>query len=386
MPGVNLKMKKHSRRENPTKEEQRWQKQFAVLKKYNREHGHCFVPPKQRGNLRLAKWIAEQQVMKRSGKLRSDRLRLLRQLGFAWDYRDGLWERRFTELKEYRRRHGHCHVPNRSKKYPSLGNWVQFQRVQKRAGRISAKRARRLKQIGFDWVSRGRSLEFRDSTYWETKWERMMFSLAKFKKRYGHCWVSSGPPGNPKLSRWAANQRRLKQQGLLKKNRQRRLEALGFDWKLADSVGPRWERCYFRLQQFHRRFGHSHVPAEWAENPNLGNWVVKTRLLKRKGLLSAKKVRRLNKIGFVWDTTRKRQREHDAMWSKRLAHLVAFHRKYGHWRVATDQRRFHSLRIWMDNQRIKYHRGRLSKNRIRQLEKAGFSWLSDRSQRLSQGD
>jgi hypothetical protein len=132
------------------------------------------------------------------------------------------------------------------------------------------------------------------------------------------------------------------------------------------------------LREFRRRFGHSHVPAEWAENITLGRWVVKTRRLRNAGRLSVEKVRRLNEVGFVWDAIGKRQGEHDAVWSEWLAKLRAYHHTYGHWRVPTEQRRFHRLRVWMDNQRINYHRGWLSAERIRQLEKVKFPWVSDR--------
>jgi hypothetical protein len=175
----------------------------------------------------------------------------------------------------------------------------------------------------------------------------------------------------------------MKRRGLLKKNRQRRLQALGFGWKSAATANLRWERCFQRLLEFYRRFGHSHVPAEWAENRAMASWVVKTRMLKRKGRLSLDKVRRLNTIGFVWDATRKRRMEHDVIWTRRLDQLLAFHRKHGHWCVPTDQKRYHSLRIWMDNQRIKYQRGRLRTDRIRRLEKVHFPWLSDRGQRMA---
>jgi hypothetical protein len=376
-------MKKSKRRKPLTPEERRWKKQFAALAKYKREHGHCFVLPKQDGNTRLAKWSAEQRAMWRSGEILSERFHSLNQLGFAWDYRKGLWDRRFIELQAFQRKHGHCQVSSCSKKYSNLGNWVHFQRVQKRAGRLSRNRVRRLNQIGFDWISRGRSVEYRNSADWDAKWERMLSSLIKFKNRYGHCWVPSGRPGNPALSRWVSRQRKLKRYGRLKKDRQRRLQALGFGWKSAATANLRWERCFQRLLEFYRRFGNSHVPAEWAENRAMASWVVKTRMLRRKGRLSADKVRRLNTIGFVWNATRKRRMEHDVIWTRRLDQLVAFHRKHGHWCVPTDQRRYHSLRIWMDNQRIKYQRGRMSADRIRRLEKVHFPWLSDRGQRMA---
>ena len=158
---------------------------------------------------------------------------------------------------------------------------------------------------------------------------------------------------------------------------------MGVDLRTRGSMPPRWGRCFLRLLKFRRRFGHCHVPAEWTEDINLGKWVVKTRRLKRAHLLSAGKVRRLNEVGFVWDAIAKREVEHDAVWSTWLAKLETFHQKHGHWRVPTDQHRFHRLRIWMDNQRISYQRGWLSADRIRRLQKIGFPCVSDRGLRLA---
>ena len=295
---------------------------------------------------------------------------------------DARWERRFEELKAYRRQHGNCQVPSRSKKHPSLGHWVQYQRVLQRSDRLGAERARRVEQVGFDWVSRGRSVEFRDSTYWDTRWERMLGRLTKFRGRFGHCLVPANWAGTPRLSHWVARQRHLKQQGLLRADRWRRLHALRLDWKTGASVDPRWERSLLRLLEFRRRFGHCQVPAAWAENVNLGRWVVKTRGLKNKGRLSVEKVRRLNDVGFVWNARGTRQRAHDAVWSGWLAKLHAYHQRYGHWRVPTEQRRWHRLRVWMDNQRISYHRGWLSAERIRRLKKITFPFVSDRGATL----
>ena len=294
-------------------------------------------------------------------------------------YRDVLWERRLAELKAYRRKHGHCQVPSRSKRQPSLGHWVHYQRVLRRSGRLSAAHARQLKAVGFEWVSRGRSAEFRDSAHRDRQWERMLARLAKFHRRFGHCLVASSQAGTPSLSQWVARQRRLRQRGLLPADRWRRLKALCPDWKGGDSLDPRWERSLRKLLAFRRRFGHCHVPAEWAEDTNLGRWVVKTRRLKKTGQLSAEKLRRLDEAGFVWDAIGTRLREHDALWSAWLGKLHAYHQQHGHWRVPTEQRRFHRLRVWMDNQRISYHRGWLAKGRIRKLNAIKFPWVSDRA-------
>jgi len=371
-------MKKRSRRKSPTPEERNWEQKFAALTRYRSKHGHCLVRPRPQSNVSLSQWVAEQRAAWREGKMSAGRFRRLNQIGFVWDYREGLWEQRFKELKAFRREHGHCQVASGSSKNATLSNWVHFQRIQKRKRRLSPKRARRLKEIGFDWVSRGHSIEYRDSNYWEEKWERMFSALVKFKQHHGHCWVPASPSSNARLSRWVSTQRKLKRHGLLKKHRQRQLDNLGFDWRSSASASLAWEHRFQQLQEFNRRFGHSHVPAEWAENLTLGGWVVKMRRLRKKGRLSTDKIRRLNKIGFVWEPLKKRQKEHDIIWAQWLDKLIAFYRKNGHWCVPTDQRRYHRLRVWMDNQRINYHEGSLSTKRIRQMEKAGFSWLSDR--------
>jgi hypothetical protein len=275
-------------------------------------------------------------------------------------------------------------VPSGSEKYPSLGNWVHYQRRLKRRGLLRAERRRRLARIDFDWVSRGRSLRFRDSKYWETNWERMLARLKKFKRRFGHCFVPKTWPGRPNLHAWVSRQRRLKQRGLLSEERWLKLQKLRLDWRTGESVTPRWERCFLKLLEFRSRFGHSHVPAEWAEDINLGRWVVKTRRLRKAGRLRADRVRRLNEIGFVWNPIKKRQSEHDVLWARWLARLQAFRQKHGHWRVPTDEERYHGLRVWMDNQRISYQRGWLTRDRIRRLKAIGFPWLSDRGQQLAQ--
>jgi len=296
-------------------------------------------------------------------------------------YHDAAWDLRFVELKAYRRQHGHCQVPSRSKTHPSLGYWVNYQRVLRRSGRLNAARKRRLEQIGFDWVSRGRSVEFRDSTYWDTMWERMLDRLVRFHRRFGHCQVPVVWAGTRRLSEWLKRQRHLKQQGVLSQDRWRRLKTLGLDWKKGGSLDPRWERSFLSLREFRRRFSHCRVPSEWAENVNLGRWAVKMRRMNRAGRLSREKLDRLNEVGFVWDVTGVREAAQDVVWSKWLAKLQMFHQQHGHWCVPTDQRGFHRLRVWMDNQRINYHHGWLPAERIRRLEEVQFPWVSDRGAR-----
>jgi hypothetical protein len=293
-------------------------------------------------------------------------------------FADAAWDVRFLELKAFRREHGHCMVPSRYREDPSLGNWVNHQRVMYRSRRLKDDRRKRLEQVGFDWISRGRNIEYRDSEYWDKLWDKMLVKLERFHERYGHPWVKASYGGKPSLSGWVKRQRRLMAEDLLPPERLARLKALGLDKKMSSPLNPRWERCYLKLMEFRRRFGHCHVPAEWAEDINMGRWVVKMRRRQRSGRMSAEMERRLNEVGFVWDALRKRESEQDVLWTKWLTKLQQFHEKHGHWRVPTNQRRFHSLRVWLDNQRISIHNGWLPQERIRRMEEAGVPLVSER--------
>ena len=88
-------------------------------------------------------------------------MRMLEGIGFVWSAQHELWEERLAELVDYRARHGHCNVPNRSKSHPKLCVWVKSQRRHYKLLQDGSKhscmtmeRIRRLDDIGFVWKPR----------------------------------------------------------------------------------------------------------------------------------------------------------------------------------------------------------------------------------------
>jgi hypothetical protein len=75
------------------------------------------------------------------------------------------WEEGFRRLLRFVQQEGHCRVPRtwvEPEGYP-LGNWVAFQRTQRRRGKLTAERARRLQRVaGWEWNPRPTSRK-RDS-------------------------------------------------------------------------------------------------------------------------------------------------------------------------------------------------------------------------------
>jgi len=86
-----------------------------------------------------------------------------------------------------------------------------------------------------------------------------------------------------------------------------------------------WERGFAALRKFRAREGHCCPSRRHFEGGfRLGQWVSVQRY--RKDLLSAKRKRRLDAIGFVWD-----YRDH--RWEQHFAALLNFKRREGHCRV-----------------------------------------------------
>jgi Helicase associated domain len=127
------------------------------------------------------------------------------------------WERGFAALSKFRRRKGHCCLPQHhlEGKY-NLGRWVTTQRYCK--GHLSVERKRRLDRIGFVW-------NWRDFV-----WERGFAAPLKFKRREGHsCVPIEHREGNLRLGNWILVQRREKNK--MSAKRRARLNKIGFVWK-----------------------------------------------------------------------------------------------------------------------------------------------------------
>jgi hypothetical protein len=143
---------------------------------------------------------------------------------YLGEWRTSRWERGFAALCKFRAREGHC-CPSRRHVEGGfrLEQWVSVQRYRKDL--LPTGRKRRLDAIGFIW-------DWRDY-----HWEQNFAALLKFKRRNGHCCVSTyRREGDCKLGWWVATQRRNKKE--MSAERQARLNKIGFVWK-APSMGRR---------------------------------------------------------------------------------------------------------------------------------------------------
>lgn len=149
--------------------------------------------------------------------------------------------------------------------------------------------------------------------YQQEQWDARYEQLLTFKKTCGHCCVPHTFEENPTLSRWVKRQRyqyRLRQEekdSSMTADRVQKLEEVGFVW---DSHAAAWQERLSELKQFLEQNGHSSVPSNNPQNPQLATWVkCQRRQYKlfcrgKTSNMTAERIFALNELGFMWDMRR----------------------------------------------------------------------------------
>jgi len=90
------------------------------------------------------------------------------------------------------------------------------------------------------------------------------------------------------------------------------------------------------------------------------------RQFRKRGLLSADRLRRLEALGVEWDP-------YAAYWEEMFARLVRYKERFGHCKVPKDSPEDSQLGHWVDKQRQLKGRDHLTAERLRRLEDLGFA-------------
>jgi hypothetical protein len=349
--------------------ESNWEEMFDVLKEYKENHGDCNVPINWSENKQLSSWVANQRINYRNGKLSDDRIKRLEDIGFVWERFESKWEEQFAALKEYKKNHGDCNVPNSWSENKQLADWVRGQRTSYREGKLSEDRIKRLEDMGFVWKL---------ITYIPSKasWDEMFDALNEYKKNHGDCNVPHRWPENKQLSTWVHTQRTNYRRGNLSDDRIKRLEDIGFVWKRISYIPSKasWEEMFDLLKEYKENHGDCNVPGDWPENKQLSSWVANQRTNYKNKTLSDDRIKLLEDIGFVWDVP-------ELSWEKMFEALKEYKRNHGDFNVPLDYVVNNlKLRIWVYNQRVNYRKGKLSRDRTKRLNDIVFVWDTLESQ------
>ena len=331
-----------------------WEEMFAALVAYKQTHGDCNVPKGWKDNPALATWCNRQRVIFKNNKLSPDRVTRLKELGFVWDPHEVAWEEMFAALAAYKHALGDCNVPNRWTDNPELGRWCGNQRNIFKSNKLPQDRVTRLKELGFVWDPL------------EVAWEEMFAALVAYKQTHGDCNVPNRWKDNPELGGWCGKQRQAYKDKTLSPDRVTRLKELGFEWDLFEVA---WEEMFAALVAYKQTHGDCDVPTKWKDNPKLGGWCQTQRTVYKNNKLSTDRVKRLERLGFVWDRLSVAWEE---TWEEMFAALSAYKQTHGNCNVPRGWKDNPKLEGWCRTQRSIYNKGKLSPDRVRRLDAIGF--------------
>ncbi|MDB4472930.1 helicase associated domain-containing protein [bacterium] len=216
----------------------------------------------------------------------------------------------------------------------------------KKRKKLSADRVKRLDDLGFFWNKH------------EGTWKVQLQKLEAYKEEHGDCLVPRSFEDS-QLAAWIQNQRTLKKRKKLSADRVKRLDDLGFVWNKGEGI---WEMQFQKLVAYKEKHGDCLVPQTWQEDRKLATWVANQRA--RKERLEKEKIKRLDGLGFVWETLQE-------AWEVQFQKLEAYKEQYGDCLVPSTSQYAH-LVTWIGTQRTR--KDKLGIEKIKRLDELGFVW------------
>ncbi|CAB9524031.1 helicase [Seminavis robusta] len=219
----------------------------------------------------------------------------------------GPWKDMYLKLVQYKHEHGNCNIiRGQTQEMKDLRKWVlrQRDRYNKKEGQPSKLPwylAQSLEDLGFVW-------KYSDGT-----WEKHYSDLIAYKAENGDCLVPRGYKRNPTLAHWV---KRMRHEGnkfkrdpssvSMTAEQLQKLESIGFVW---ENLSRSWFERYEELREFKRQHGHTRVPKEYPENPQLVAWCANQRahyrafMLGKRSCMNESRIKQLEDAGFQFEQT-----------------------------------------------------------------------------------
>eukprot|EP01118_Nematostelium_gracile_P002181 TRINITY_DN12411_c0_g1_i1.p1 TRINITY_DN12411_c0_g1~~TRINITY_DN12411_c0_g1_i1.p1 ORF type:complete len:401 (+),score=73.28 TRINITY_DN12411_c0_g1_i1:27-1205(+) len=253
------------------------------------------------------------------------------------------WNDRYERLVQFKNETGHLYVPRKTEK--QLNRWCITQRSYRRDGKLTPERIEKLDALGFVW---GRS----DSR--QTQWDKQFEKIQQFIEKNGH----SGIPvhKDKKLNKWVEKQRASRKAGIMSKERESKLDSIGFQWYGRD-YSRDWQEWYDLLVSC-KRTG-KEIDAD------LSKWIALQSSMMKAGKLSVEKSRKLREI---------EEYDREKKWQNGIYQLQVFHSKHGHCKVPSSES---SLFQFLEDQRTLRRERTLTPERYNILNQLGISWETE---------
>ncbi|MFF3957459.1 Helicase associated domain protein [Streptomyces sp. NPDC001890] len=206
-------------------------------------------------------------------------------------------------------------------------------------------------------------------------WEEHVGAAAAYAAEHGDLLVRNYfvTQSGLALGQWIHWARRKYKHNMLSPARVSQLEEIGMVWDAKEAV---FMRNLAAAAEYRARNGHLRVPYDFAtstpEGFSLGQWIHQVRGRKEK--LSSWQRNALDELGMLWNT-------HEEDWAQGIAAARAYRLQNGHLRVQRkelqempERPEGYPLGSWISHKRKAHKGGKLTKERVDELNALGMIW------------
>ncbi|MFI6281630.1 Helicase associated domain protein [Streptomyces sp. NPDC050988] len=350
-----------------------WEEHVGAAVAYAAEHGDLLVRRDfvTDSGLALGQWIQWVRQLHSTGRLSPARHAQLEEIGMVWDALDEYFTRRLEAAAKYRAEHGDLRVPrNYVTSGPDpirLGAWIN--NLRGRQEKVSAQQREALDELGMVWA------------VFAENWKRGIEAARAYHQQHGHLRVprdhveetQDGSEGFA-LGLWL--QVRRDEYKKTPPERIAELDALGMIWKPYEDT---WRRNFEAARAYYARHGNLDLPTRHIEQlpdgeVDLGAWLYRQHAEIEAGTLSAERTAALEGLGV------KLIRPFERAWQQAVAVARLYHAEFGNLNVPAkrtmtglDGEEFR-LGAWISKVRDRRIRGKLTEERISELDALGMIW------------
>ncbi len=395
---------------------EKWMNKYYLAKLYYLHYGNLEVPSDfktkngvdyDEEGFGLGFWISAQRRAF-NGKLSSEKIKLLNEIGMRWDYiiHKEKWMKKYNLAKAYYEYYGNLEVPfdfktkngvDKEEDGIKLGIWIYDLRQTlkgRRSCKISPEQIKLLDEIGMRW----------DNINYEEKWMKKYNLARAYYEHYGDSEIpqkfktKNGVDYDEKgvsLGGWIDTQRQIIRGNIrnqkLSSEQIKLLEQIGIDF---DYIGKKekWMKKYNLARAYYEHYGDLEIPYEFKtkngvnydeEGVQLGRWIFYQRKAIKKKMLTSEQIKLFDEMGMRWDNIDKMDE-----WMEKYNLAQIYYEHYGNLEIPRTFKTINGIDYdeegvhigeWIGNQRggIKgLNTCKVTSKQINLLNEIGMRWDS----------
>ena len=345
-----------------------WDEAYQLAYNYYKTKGNLLVPRSYltESGFFLGKWINNQRVNKKNGKLKEEQIIKLNNIEMQWKIKNNnlTWNDAYDLLKSYYNKYGNIDICSSyitdetyTFKNYRLGLWLNNQRNHYKNNKLSKEQINKLNMLNIKWsiVSQKHS--------WNS-----IYSLAlQYYNNYNNLNIPSNfitdetySISNYKLGEWIKRQRTNRTIGKLSEEKIIKLTNIHMNWL----IDEKWYSSYILLKSHYEKNG----SLDNLNNKNLSKWISYQKKCYKNNKLNDDKIKLLSEMNIF-------ATKDFLSWKEAYSLALKYYEENNNLLIPYSYKmNGYNLGKWISNQRLNYKNNKLTAEQISKLESLGMVW------------